>query len=61
MNGLLSFPFTIRNQVVTSLSTHRACVALKNELLAFKQKFYAERIKEINKEAVQGYLFLTTT
>jgi len=57
VNGLLSFPFTIRNQVVTSLSTHRACVALKNELLAFKQKFYAERIKEINKEAVQGYVF----
>lgn len=57
VNGLLSFPFTIRNQVVTSLSTHRACVALRKELLEFKQNFYADRTKEINKETVQGYLF----
>ncbi|NRB64880.1 MAG: zinc carboxypeptidase, partial [Saprospiraceae bacterium] len=32
-NGLLSFPFTIRNQVATSLSTQDACIGLREEIL----------------------------
>lgn len=39
-NGDLSFPFTIRNQVVTSLSTQRAGYALRNELKEFQKDFY---------------------
>ncbi|MEL6355714.1 MAG: M14 family zinc carboxypeptidase, partial [Bacteroidota bacterium] len=39
-NGLLSFPFTIRNQVVTSLSTQRAFVNLREQLLQYQRDFY---------------------
>jgi len=39
-NGLLSFPFTIRNQVATSLSTQRAGYALRNDLKQFQSDFY---------------------
>lgn len=40
-NGLLSFPFTIRNQVATSLSTQKAGLSLKKELIDFQDNFYA--------------------
>ncbi len=39
-NGLLTFPFTIRNQVNTSFSTLRAGVALRRELIAHQREFY---------------------
>ena len=38
-NGLLTFPFTIRNQFVTSLSTLEAARALRKEMLAFQRDF----------------------
>ncbi len=40
-NGDLSFPFTIRNQVATSLSTQRAGYALRKELKEFQNEFYS--------------------
>ncbi len=43
VNGMLSFPFTIRNQVVTSLSTQKAAIGLKKEILNFKRSFYRDR------------------
>ena len=39
-NGLLTFPFTIRNQVTTSLSTQRAALALHDKILKYKIDFY---------------------
>ncbi len=36
-NGLLTFPFTIRNQVVTALSTIEAFGELRNELLRYQR------------------------
>lgn len=39
-NGLLSFPFTIRNQVVTSFSTQKAALEMRNEILSYKRDFY---------------------
>lgn len=56
-NGLLSFPFTIRNQVVTSLSTQKACMALKEKLQAYKRQFYTDLAEELAKENTQAYLF----
>ena len=41
-NGLLSFPFTVRNQVATSLSTHKAFAALRNDLLSYQREFWNE-------------------
>ncbi|WP_149275173.1 M14 family metallopeptidase [Pareuzebyella sediminis] len=39
-NGLLTFPFTIRNQLTTALSTIRAALELRIKILAYQQKFY---------------------
>ena len=39
-NGLLGFPFTIRNQVTTSLSTQRAALALRDKIIQYKVDFY---------------------
>lgn len=50
-NGLLSFPFTIRNQLVTSLSTQKAAVNLKKEILSYKQEFYQGKNRKKGKGA----------
>ncbi len=39
-NGLLSFPFTIRNQFVTTLSTLYGAKDLRNEFLEWQREFY---------------------
>ncbi len=41
-NGLLSFPFTVRNQVTTALSTLEALTELHDELLTFQRDFYTK-------------------
>jgi hypothetical protein len=38
-NGILTFPFTIRNQFTTSLSTLQATTEMREELLATKEIF----------------------
>ncbi|MCD8540835.1 MAG: zinc carboxypeptidase, partial [Leadbetterella sp.] len=43
VNGLLSFPFTIRNQFVTTLSTLQAGRELREDLLAHQRDFYAQK------------------
>ncbi len=40
-NGRLSYPFTIRNQVATSISTLRAVAAMREALLRHQRDFYA--------------------
>ncbi|MEO0732085.1 MAG: zinc carboxypeptidase, partial [Bacteroidota bacterium] len=50
-NGLLSFPFTIRNQVATSISTHKAFAALRDELLTYQREFNFEGVTS------DGYVF----
>lgn len=56
-NGLLTFPFTIRNQFVTSLSTLEAARALRKEMLAFQRDFYKEVAKESEAFPVKAYVF----
>ncbi len=41
-NGELSYAFTVRNQVATSVSTLRAAVALRERLLRHMRGFYAD-------------------
>ncbi|MEM9917760.1 MAG: M14 family metallopeptidase [Bacteroidota bacterium] len=56
-NGLLSFPFTIRNQLVTSLSTQKAGLKLRKELLNFQRDFYQTALDEAKKDKLKGYVF----
>lgn len=57
-NGLLTFPFTIRNQFLTALSTLEAAKELRIEILNYQYHFYknaqAEASKETNKAIVFG-------
>jgi len=56
-NGLLSFPFAIRNQVHTGISTLKAGVALREELLEYQREFYRSAKKEAEQSRVKAYVF----
>jgi hypothetical protein len=53
INGPLSFPFTIRNQFVTTLSTLKAAKELRVELLNHQKDFYAEK----STDEIKAYVF----
>ncbi len=56
-NGLLTFPFTIRNQVTTMLSTQDAAVALRKEILEYKRQSFLEARELAKDNPVKGYVF----
>lgn len=60
-NGLLSFPFSIRNQVATSFSTQKAGLALRKELLTFQRDFYQNGMQEAKSSKVKAYEFAEPT
>ncbi|MGB3800189.1 MAG: M14 family zinc carboxypeptidase [Lewinella sp.] len=45
-NGLLTFPFTIRNQVTTALSTYEALENLRDDLLTYQREFNLDGVTE---------------
>ena len=55
-NGMLTFPFTIRNQVVTSISTLRACVEMRIPLLEYRKNYMKLMREESTQYPVKGYL-----
>ncbi|TAF51228.1 MAG: zinc carboxypeptidase [Sphingobacteriia bacterium] len=55
-NGLLAFPFTIRNQFNAALSTLAAAQGLRKELLTFQRDFYKDVVKEGAAFPVKGYV-----
>ncbi len=56
-NGLLSFPFAIRNHVATSLSTQKAAVGLKSELANFQREFYKGSRDLYQSDSIRAYVF----
>ncbi len=56
-NGALSFPFAIKNQFTTSLSTLQAAKALRTELLEHQRNFYSSAIKESQNDQLRAYIF----
>lgn len=57
VNGLLTFPFTIRNQVITSFSSVNAAVALRGELLALQRDFTPQTLELARQSRVQAFVF----
>jgi hypothetical protein len=57
VNGTLKFPFTIRNQFTTSLSTLKAVNALRTDLLNYQRDFFAASVNEAASDPVKGYVF----
>ena len=49
-NGILTFPFTIRNQFTAGISTLKAAAGMRQEILDYQRQFY----KNAKKEATSG-------
>ncbi len=56
-NGLLSFPFTIKNQLTTSFSTIEAAKNLRVEILNYQRDFYKNAKEEAAKDTRKAYVF----
>ena len=55
--GVLSFPYTIRNQVLSSLSTLKASQELIKELKYNQIDFYRSAMNESSRFPLKGYIF----
>ena len=52
LNGVLTFPFTIRNQLTTSFSTIEAAQALRVELLTYQRDFFKNASADAAKDKI---------
>jgi len=56
-NGLLSFPFTIKNQFTTALSTLEGAKALRKEFLEYQRNFFKGAADRAAAFATKAYVF----
>jgi hypothetical protein len=56
-NGLLTFPFAIKNQFTVSLSTLKAARVLKDDLLNYQKDFFKTGHEEAGKLKEKAYVF----
>jgi hypothetical protein len=56
-NGLLRFPFTIRNQLTAAFSTLKAAGAMRVELLNYFRDFYKNTLNDASKSKQKAILF----
>lgn len=56
INGLLSFPDTIQNQVTTSLSTFAGSMANKTAILAYQKQFHSDTQKLIKDDKIDAFV-----
>ncbi|MEJ7627720.1 MAG: M14 metallopeptidase family protein [Ferruginibacter sp.] len=54
-NGILTFPATIKNQFVTSLSTLEGAYNLRKEFLNYQREFYQQAAQKY--DSIKGYAF----
>jgi len=57
VNGVLTFPFTIRNHFTTMLSSLKAVNEMREELLTYQRDFYKNGVAEAAKDPVKAYVF----
>lgn len=57
VNGILRFPFTIRNQFTAALSSLSAVNSLREELLNYQRQFFKDAVAEASKDPVKAILF----
>ena len=55
--GHITFPFTIRNQYVSSLATVQAAVENKNILIEYQQDFFKSALEQSSKSKIKAYKF----
>ena len=56
-NGILKFPFTIKNQLTTGISTLKAAVNLRLDILNYQKTFYLDAAKEASKFKSESIIF----
>ncbi len=56
-NGVLTFPFAIRNQFTAALSSIEATHALRQELLDYQRQFYLDAAAEGRKDRTKAIIF----
>jgi len=56
-NGVVTFPFTIRNQFTTALSTLKAVNVLRTDLLGYQRDFFKTAVAEAGKDPVKAIIF----
>ena len=56
-NGILTFPFTIRNQFTTALSTIEAAAVMRQEILDYQRSFFAEMRGEATRSRTKAIIF----
>ncbi|MCH8330537.1 MAG: zinc carboxypeptidase [Bacteroidetes bacterium] len=56
-HGLLTFPFTISNQITASLSTLEGAYALRKDLLNYQREFYQDAAERSKKDGTQAFVF----
>ena len=57
-NGILTFPFTIRNQLTAALSTLAAAKSMRTKLLNYQRIFFANARNDINKNKSKNQAFI---
>ncbi|MEB2783436.1 M14 family zinc carboxypeptidase [Algoriphagus persicinus] len=57
VNGMLSFPFTIRNQFTANLSSFQAAKEMRQELNQYMNDFYQDIQKEVDADTNKAYIF----
>lgn len=55
-NGLLTFPFAIRNHFTTSLSTLEAGVTMRVDMLNYQREFYNSALSQASKDTEKAYV-----
>ena len=56
-NGILTFPFAIRNQFTVTLSTLEAAQDLRKPLLDYQKEFYTSAFDLAKKDPIAGWVF----
>jgi len=56
-NGILTFPFTIKNQLTAGLSTLDAALNMRNEILDYQHNFYKKSREEGGKQKKSAIIF----
>lgn len=56
-NGILTFPFTIRNQFTTAISTITAAEKMRTKILSYQRKFYIDSRSTAAKSKTKAIVF----
>ncbi len=57
VNGIITFPFAIRNQFTVALSTLEAAKEMRIKLLNYQRDFYKNAKKEASRDAIKAIVF----